>query len=103
MTESSLANNSLVGPNDGAPAPPGTSWTVPSENANRGSEAYPFRNFWSAEGGLDEVLFALPSRERAEILVTSFFKYVDPLYPIIPENQFRSRFEEFWALPPSDR
>ncbi|GIZ41237.1 hypothetical protein CKM354_000455000 [Cercospora kikuchii] len=102
MAESSMPSNAFVG-SDGSLAPSGNPWTPPEENGTGGQEAYPFRNFWSVEGGLDEVLFAIPSREQADILVTAFFKYVDPLYPIIPENLFRSRFEEFWALPPIDR
>lgn len=97
-----MPSNAFVG-SDGSLAPSGNPWTPPEENGTGGQEAYPFRNFWSVEGGLDEVLFAIPSREQADILVTAFFKYVDPLYPIIPENLFRSRFEEFWALPPIDR
>jgi hypothetical protein len=103
MTESSLTNNGLVGPADRLRPLSGNPWTPPEDHSNRESEAYPFRNFWSVEGGLDEVLFALPSRDRAELLVMSFFKYVDPLYPVVPENLFRSRFEEFWALAPSER
>jgi hypothetical protein len=61
-------------------------------------ESYPFRNFWSIGGSIDEVLFALPSKQEADALVDAFFKYIDPSYPIISEALFRSRFEEFWAL-----
>ncbi|EME43736.1 hypothetical protein DOTSEDRAFT_171577 [Dothistroma septosporum NZE10] len=64
---------------------------------------YPFRNFWSADGDIREVLFALPSRERADALLLAFFEHVDPLYPIISQNIFRSRFEEFWTLPANER
>lgn len=78
-------------------------WRPLERDAAQGQETYPFHNFWSAGGGLDEVLFALPSREHADVLVDGFFTYVDPSYPIIPEGVFRSRFEEFWALAPNDR
>lgn len=70
---------------------------------SNGPEIYPFRNFWSIGGSIDEVLFALPPKQQADVLVDAFFKYIDPSYPIISEALFRSRFEEFWALAPYER
>lgn len=72
-------------------------------NPNSGPEMYPFRNFWSIGGTIEEVLFALPPKQHADDLVDAFFKYIDPSYPIISEALFRSRFEEFWALAPYER
>lgn len=70
---------------------------------SNGPEIYPFRNFWSIGGSIDEVLFALPPKHQADVLVNAFFKYIDPSYPIVSEALFRSRYEEFWALAPYER
>lgn len=102
MTPSQFAGNMLTGSNGPMPSS-NNAWQSLDESALHGREEYAFRNFWSVGGRLEEVLFALPSKEDAEVLVNAFFKYIDPLYPIMSENLFRSRFEEFWALAPGDR
>jgi hypothetical protein len=89
----------------------GNSWGSMDGDANgsgnnipsNGPEIYPFRNFWSIGGSIDEVLFALPPKQQADVLVNAFFKYIDPSYPIVSEALFRSRYEEFWALAPYER
>ena len=103
ISESPLtSSHGVVGGSAGA-RPLSSTWQPTEEQPADGHDAYPFRNFWSPDGNISEVLFALPSRERADVLISSFFEHIDPLYPIISENIFRNRFEEFWALPANER
>ncbi|KAK4621450.1 hypothetical protein CLAFUW4_06621 [Fulvia fulva] len=96
------SSHGIVEDSTGSRQSPST-WPPAEEQAADGQVMYPFRNFWSPDGNIGEVLFALPTRERADALISSFFEHIDPLYPIISENMFRNRFEEFWALPANER
>lgn len=103
ISESPLtSSNGVVGGSNGA-RPISSTWPLPEEQAADAQQVYPFRNFWSPDGNISEVFFALPSKERADALLAAFFEHIDPLYPIIPENIFRNRFEEFWTLPANER
>jgi hypothetical protein len=70
----------------------------PSSVFGLGSE-HPFTNYWTAKGGLPEVVGVLPNKEQADFLVATYFESVDPVYPIINRQQFISDHENFWALP----
>ncbi|GIZ41618.1 hypothetical protein CKM354_000491700 [Cercospora kikuchii] len=71
--------------------------TVGLEGRHATQKTYPFRNYWTAPGGLSEALVPLPSKQDAEKMIDKFFFHVDPLYPIIPQAVFRARVERFWA------
>lgn len=47
-----------------------------------GSE-HPFANYWTCQGGLQEVILVLPDKLQADILLGRFFECVDPVYPMI--------------------
>ncbi|KAF2164231.1 hypothetical protein M409DRAFT_25573 [Zasmidium cellare ATCC 36951] len=64
---------------------------------------YPFRNYWTATGGLGEVMLALPSRPDADVFLKHYMDNVDPLYPVIPRHLFRLRYENFWQLSSEER
>lgn len=111
MAESPLTASSRPGISRNFTLVDGNSWgSIDGDGNGNGNnipsnrpEIYPFRNFWSIGGNIDEVLFALPPKQQADVLVDAFFKFIDPLYPIVSEALFRSRFEEFWALAPYER
>lgn len=60
--------------------------------------SHPFANYWTANGGLAEVIAVLPSKEQADILIKQFFEIVDPVYPIIDRAEFLATYEIFWSL-----
>jgi hypothetical protein len=65
--------------------------------------AHPFANYWTAKGGLPEVVDVLPNKEQADYLVDAFFESVDPVYPIVNRSQFYTDYEHFWALPITEK
>lgn len=71
--------------------------TVAHEGRHATQKTYPFRNYWTAPGGLSEALVPLLSKQDAELMIDKYFLHVDPLYPIIPQAVFRARVESFWA------
>lgn len=64
---------------------------------------HPFANYWTATGGLAEVVGILPTREQADILVAKYFEILDPLYPVLDRDDFIAGYEHFWSLPHWER
>ncbi|KAG6027548.1 hypothetical protein E4U41_000897 [Claviceps citrina] len=62
-----------------------------------GSE-YPFANYWTCDGGLSEVISALPDKSRADVLVAKYFECVDPIYPMLHRQTFYADYEQFWRV-----
>lgn len=62
-----------------------------------GSE-HPFNNYWTALGGLPEVVRVLPTKLEADILLERYFDSVDPVYPMIHRQTFYAEYEQFMAL-----
>ncbi|MCJ1278340.1 hypothetical protein MMC21_006155 [Puttea exsequens] len=63
---------------------------------------HPFVNYWTAKGGLKEVIDVLPSKDQADILVAKYFEAVDPVYPMIHRETFHRDYDIFWAQKPTD-
>ncbi|KAL9045285.1 MAG: hypothetical protein Q9214_001649 [Letrouitia sp. 1 TL-2023] len=76
---------------------------------------HPFSNYWTHQGGLQEVIGVLPSREQADMyvqlssliistcLIAKYFDSVDPVYPMIHRESFERDYSYFWSLGPSER
>ncbi|KAG5925615.1 hypothetical protein E4U42_004115 [Claviceps africana] len=62
-----------------------------------GSE-YPFANYWTCDGGLNEVISVLPPKSRADLLVARYFECVDPIYPMLHRQTFYADYEHFWRV-----
>lgn len=62
-----------------------------------GSE-HPFANYWTCEGGLQEVISVFPEKMQADILVGRYFECVDPVYPMIHRQTFYADYEHFWRM-----
>lgn len=75
---------------------------APSSLIGFGS-AHPFANYWTARGGVSEVVGVLPNKEQADFLVGTFFECVDPVYPFLNKGQFYADYEHFWALPLAEK
>lgn len=56
-------------------------------------------SYWTATGGLVEVVAGLPVKAEADLLIERFFDTVDPICPIVPRGAFIAEVERFWALP----
>lgn len=61
---------------------------------------HPFKNYWTFEGGLPELICCFPT-EKAQIdmQISQYFECVDPIYPMIHRMTFYADYEHFWALP----
>lgn len=67
-----------------------------------GSE-HPFANYWTCEGGLQEVISVLPDKIQSDILLVRYFECFDPVYPMVNQHYFYTEFENFWALAPEEK
>jgi hypothetical protein len=67
-----------------------------------GSE-HPFANYWTCQGGLQEVISVLPDKVQADILMERYFECVDPVYPMIHRQTFYADYEQFWSLPQPEK
>lgn len=75
----------------------------PATSSTQQDRTYPFRNYWTANGDLSEVLLALPTKRDGDAMIGQYFLNVDPLYPVIQCSLFKQRYEEFWELPGDER
>lgn len=75
-------------------------WTrqVPHSVVGTGS-AHPFANFWTDQGGLDEVIMFMPLKNQTDLLVAKYFESVDPVYPMLHKESFYADYDNFWAMP----
>ncbi|KAI6382039.1 hypothetical protein MCOR25_000918 [Pyricularia grisea] len=64
---------------------------------------HPFENTWSYHGGLPEVIFCIPEKVQCDILLTTYFDRVDPVYPMIHRQTFYADYEHFFSLSKEDR
>lgn len=64
---------------------------------------HPFENTWSYHGGLPEVIFCLPEKVQCDILLTTYFDRVDPVYPMIHRQTFYADYEHFFSLSKEER
>lgn len=67
-----------------------------------GSE-HPFANYWTCSGGLPEVISVLPDKIQADILISTYFECVDPVYPMLHRQTFYADYEHFWQMAPKER
>lgn len=64
---------------------------------------HPFANYWTATGGLAEVVGVLPTKDQADILISKYFEIIDPLYPILDRDEFLEGYEAFWQMAYPDK
>ncbi|KAI6323742.1 hypothetical protein MCOR34_001727 [Pyricularia oryzae] len=64
---------------------------------------HPFENTWSYHGGLPEVIFCIPDKIQCDILLTTYFDRVDPVYPMIHRQTFYADYEHFFSLSKEER
>ncbi|KAF2401747.1 hypothetical protein EJ06DRAFT_474234 [Trichodelitschia bisporula] len=67
------------------------------------AHTHPFANYWTATGGIPEVVGVLPSRDQADALMVKYFESVDPVYPLVHRTRFYAEYNHFWAQPLAER
>jgi hypothetical protein len=67
-----------------------------------GSE-HPFANYWTCQGGLQEVISVLPEKVQVDALLSRYFECVDPVYPMIHRQTFYADYEHFWRMSSQER
>jgi hypothetical protein len=45
----------------------------------------------------------LPTKDQADTLVAKYFEAVDPVYPMLHKEFFYAEYDDFWALPQSEK
>ncbi|KAE9970685.1 hypothetical protein EG328_006110 [Venturia inaequalis] len=64
---------------------------------------HPFANYWTTTGGVPEVIGVLPSKDQADSLVAKYFECVDPVYPMLNQQQFIAEYDRFWSMSTVER
>lgn len=64
---------------------------------------HPFANYWTTTGGVPEVIGVLPSKDQADSLVAKYFECVDPVYPMLNQQQFITEYDRFWTMSTVER
>lgn len=75
-----------------SPAPP----PVVPEFAKEFQDSHQTKRFASSQRAVDMQLYALPSREHADVLVEGFWTWVHSLYPYLDRADFLERYEKIW-------